>query len=216
MLNLAGYHELEATLDIVCLDLEGVLIPEIWQAVAREVDEDRLQKTTRDIPVYDDLMQYRLGIIAEIGLSLTTIQTVIARLDLLPGASHFLEQLRRDYQVAILSDTFYEFGMPFMARMGYPFLLCHKLVVSNDIITGYTLRQPDPKRNSVKAFHSLRYNVTAAGDSYNDVPMLEEADRGFFFCAPDNVIRQFPQYPVTTSYDELLAHIRADRKSVSG
>lgn len=211
MLNLAGHSRLEAALDIVCLDLEGVLIPEIWQAVAREVNEDRLQKTTRDIPVYDDLMQYRLGIIAEIGLSLTTIQKVISELDLLPGAGEFLDQLRGEYQVAILSDTFYEFGMPFMAKMGFPFLLCHKLVITNDIITGYSLRQPDPKRASVKAFHSLNYNVTAAGDSYNDVAMLEEADRGFFFCAPDNVIRQFPQYPVTTSYDELLAHIRAGK-----
>lgn len=209
MLNLAGHCGLETALDIVCLDLEGVLIPEIWQAVAREVNEDRLQKTTRDIPVYDDLMQYRLRIIAEIGLSLTTIQKVISQLDLLPGAADFLDQLRRDYQVAILSDTFYEFGMPFMAKMGFPFLLCHKLVVTNDIITGYRLRQPDPKRASVKAFHSLHYNVTAAGDSYNDVAMLEEADQGYFFCAPDNVIQQFPQYPVTTSYDELLAQIRS-------
>jgi phosphoserine/homoserine phosphotransferase len=195
-------------LDIVCLDLEGVLIPEIWQAVAREVGDDRLLKTTRDIPVYDELMQYRLGIIRETGLTLTTIREVISGLDLLPGAGEFLSALRRDYQVAILSDTFYEFGMPFMAKLGFPMLLCHKLVVTNDIITGYTIRQPDPKRQSVKAFHSLKYDVTAAGDSYNDVAMLEEADRGFFFCAPANVIREFPQYPVTRSYDELLAHIR--------
>jgi phosphoserine/homoserine phosphotransferase len=196
-------------LDIVCLDLEGVLIPEIWQAVAREVDEERLQKTTRDIPVYDELMHYRLGIIAEIGLSLTTIRKVISQLDLLPGAGQFLDSLRREYQVAILSDTFYEFGMPFMAKLGFPLLLCHRLVVTDDIITGYTLRQPDPKRASVKAFHSLNYNVTAAGDSYNDIAMLEEADRGFFFRAPDNVIRQFPQYQPTHDYAELLERIRS-------
>lgn len=195
-------------MDIVCLDLEGVLIPEIWQAVARETGDDRLLKTTRDIPVYDDLMQYRLGIIRETGLTLTTIQKVIGGLDLLPGAGEFLAELRREFQVAILSDTFYEFGMPFMAKLGFPLLLCHKLIVTHDIITGYTIRQPDPKRQSVKAFHSLKYNVTAAGDSYNDVAMLEEADRGFFFCAPENVIRQFPQYPVTRTYDELLARIR--------
>lgn len=195
-------------MDIVCLDLEGVLIPEIWQAVAREVGDDRLLKTTRHIPVYDELMQYRLGIIRETGLTLTTIREVINGLDLLPGAGDFLAALRRDYQVAILSDTFYEFGMPFMAKLGFPLLLCHKLVVTDDIITGYTIRQPDPKRQSVKAFHSLKYNVTAAGDSYNDVAMLEEADRGFFFCAPENVIREFPQYPVTRTYDELLTHIR--------
>ena len=197
-------------MDIVCLDLEGVLIPEIWQAVAREVGDERLMKTTRDIPVYDELMQYRLGIIAETGLTLTTIQRVIKGLDLLPGADRFLSELRRQYQVAILSDTFYEFGMPFMEKMGFPFLLCHKLVVTQDLITGYTLRQPDPKRASVKAFHSLHYNVTAAGDSYNDVAMLEEADRGFFFCAPATVISQFPQYPVTQTYDELLARIVGD------
>lgn len=196
-------------MDIVCLDLEGVLIPEIWQAVARETGDDRLLKTTRDIPVYDDLMQYRLRIIRETGLTLTTIQKVIGSLDLLPGAGEFLAELRREFQVAILSDTFYEFGMPFMAKLGFPLLLCHKLVVTDDIITGYTIRQPDPKRQSVKAFHSLKYNVTAAGDSYNDVAMLEEADRGFFFCAPENVISQFPQYPVTRTYDELLARIRS-------
>jgi len=197
-------------LDIVCLDLEGVLIPEIWQAVAREVGDDRLLKTTRDIPGYDELMQYRLGIIRETGLTLTTIREVISGLDLLPGAGEFLAALRRDYQVAILSDTFYEFGMPFMAKLGFPLLLCHKLVVTDDIITGYTIRQPDPKRQSVKAFHSLKYNVTAAGDSYNDVAMLEEADRGFFFCAPENVIREFPQYPVTRTYDELFGRISGE------
>ena len=197
-------------MDIVCLDLEGVLIPEIWQAVAREVGDDRLLKTTRDIPGYDELMQYRLGIIRETGLTLTTIREVISGLDLLPGAGEFLAALRRDYQVAILSDTFYEFGMPFMAKLGFPLLLCHKLVVTDDIITGYTIRQPDPKRQSVKAFHSLKYNVTAAGDSYNDVAMLEEADRGFFFCAPENVIREFPQYPVTRTYDELFGRISGE------
>ncbi|MCP5180274.1 MAG: bifunctional phosphoserine phosphatase/homoserine phosphotransferase ThrH [Pseudomonadales bacterium] len=195
-------------MDIVCLDLEGVLIPEIWQAVARKVGDDRLLKTTRDMPVYDELMQYRLGIIAELGLTLTTIRDVIASLDVLPGAREFLDALRQDYQVVILSDTFYEFGMPFMAKLGYPTLLCHRLVVTDDIITGYTLRQPDPKRAAVRAFHDLRYTVTAAGDSYNDVAMLEEADRGFFFSAPANVTAQFPQFPETATYAELLTRIR--------
>jgi len=196
-------------LDIVCLDLEGVLIPEIWQAVAREVRDDRLLVTTRDMPVYDELMQYRLRIIAEFGLTLTTIRKVIAGLDLLPGARAFLDDLRQDFQVAILSDTFYDFGMPFMAKLGFPMLLCHRLVVKNDIITGYTLRQPDPKRASVKAFHSLNYRVVAAGDSYNDVAMLEEADRGLFYSAPASITAQFPQYPATTTYGELLEAIRS-------
>ena len=187
-------------MDILCLDLEGVLVPEVWQAVAKKTEIPQLLKTTRDIPNYDDLMNYRLGIINQHGISLSQIQAAIAMLAPLPGAPDFLRWARRHFQVAIISDTFYEFAMPLMTQLEEPFLLCHKLKIEEDRIVGYRLRQKDPKRNSVKAFKSLSLNVIAAGDSFNDVSMLEEADAGFFFQAPDNVRQQFPQYPLATNY----------------
>ncbi|MEQ8484039.1 MAG: bifunctional phosphoserine phosphatase/homoserine phosphotransferase ThrH [Pseudomonadales bacterium] len=190
-------------MDILCLDLEGVLIPEIWQAVADRTGIEALRKTTRDIPVYDDLMQLRLGILAEHDLPLSLIQQVIDTLEPLPGAPEFLGWARQQYQVAIISDTFYQFAMPLMAKLGWPTLLCHRLVVEHDRIVDYRIRQPDPKRRSVQAFRSLNYRVLAAGDSYNDVSMLEEADAGFLFCAPDNVRREFPQYPYAGDYPAL-------------
>jgi phosphoserine / homoserine phosphotransferase len=190
-------------LDILCLDLEGVLIPEIWQAVADRTGIDALRKTTREVPVYDELMRMRLGILAEHDLPLSTIQQVIDQLEPLPGAPEFLGWARQHYQVAIISDTFYQFAMPLMAKLGWPTLLCHRLVVEDDRIVDYRIRQPDPKRQSVKAFRSLNYRVLAAGDSYNDVSMLEEADAGFLYCAPDNVRREFPQYPFAGDYAAL-------------
>jgi phosphoserine/homoserine phosphotransferase len=195
--------------DVLCLDLEGVLIPEIWPAVAERTQIAELQKTTRDIPVYDDLMQMRLGVLAANDLPLTLIQQVIDTLDPLPGAVEFLHWARRRYQVAIISDTFYQFAMPLMAKLGYPTLLCHKLVVENDRITGYRIRQPDPKRRSVQAFKSLQYRVLAAGDSYNDITMLEEADAGILFRAPDNVRDEFPQYPHADDYTALQRLLEA-------
>jgi len=189
--------------NVLCLDLEGVLIPEVWLAVAEETGIDALTKTTRDIPVYDELMQMRLGVLAENDLPLSMIQKVIERLDPLPGAKEFMDWARARFQVAIISDTFYEFGMPFMEKLDWPTLLCHKLVVENDRITGYTIRQPDPKRCSVRAFRSLEYKILAAGDSYNDVSMLEEADAGFFFKAPDNVRADYPQYAAAEDYEGL-------------
>lgn len=190
-------------MDVLCLDLEGVLVPEVWQAVAKETQIPELLKTTRDIPNYDDLMNYRLGIIAEHDITLSQIQAEIAKLRPLPGAADFLRWARQNYQVAIISDTFYEFAAPLMAQLDEPFLLCHKLVVADDRIVGYQLRQPDPKRCSVKAFKTLQLNVIAAGDSFNDVSMLEEAHAGIFFQAPDNVRSEFPQYPLASNYDEL-------------
>ncbi len=190
-------------MNVLCLDLEGVLIPEIWQAVADHTGIDTLRKTTRDIPVYDDLMQLRLDVLAEHDLPLSTIQWVIDGLEPLPGAPEFLGWARQRFQVAIISDTFYQFAMPLMAKLGWPTLLCHNLVVENDRIVDYSIRQPDPKRRSVQAFQSLNYRVLAAGDSYNDVSMLEEADAGFFFCAPDNVRAEFPQYPFAADYEAL-------------
>ncbi len=190
-------------MNVLCLDLEGVLIPEIWQAVADRTGIDALRKTTRDIPVYDELMELRLGVLAEHDLALSMIQDVIDGLEPLPGAPEFLGWARQHFQVAIISDTFYQFAMPMMAKLGWPTLFCHRLEIEDDRIVGYRIRQPDPKRRSVQAFQSLNYRVLAAGDSYNDVSMLEEADAGFFFCAPYNVRAEFPQYPHATDYEAL-------------
>ena len=200
-------------MNVLCLDLEGVLIPEIWLAVAEETGIEALTRTTRDIPVYDELMQMRLDVLADNDLPLSLIENVIGRLDPLPGAQAFLDWARLRFQVAIISDTFYQFAMPFMTKLGWPMLLCHRLVVDNDRITGYRIRQPDPKRCSVRAFRSLEYGILAAGDSYNDISMLEEADAGFFFKAPDNVLAEFPQYPAADDYaglQRLLAAADAD------
>ena len=194
-------------MDILCLDLEGVLVPEVWQAVAHETQIPELLKTTRDIPNYDDLMNYRLGIIEQNDITLSQIQAEIAKLAPLPGAADFLRWARQHFQVAIISDTFYEFAMPLMAQLEEPFLLCHKLQIEDDRIVGYRLRQKDPKRCSVKAFKSLSLNIIAAGDSFNDVSMLEEADAGIFFQAPDNVRQQFPHYPLASNYEELQSLI---------
>lgn len=196
--------------DVLCLDLEGVLIPEIWQAVAARTQIEALTKTTRDIPVYDELMQLRLSVLEEHGLTMSLIESVIGELEPLPGAPAFLDWARARYQVAIISDTFYEFAQPLMAKLGWPTLLCHELTVVDDRITGYQIRQPDPKRCCVRAFQSLNYRVLAAGDSYNDVSMLEEAEAGFFYCAPPNVLADYPQYPLAQSYTELQALLEAD------
>ena len=190
-------------MDVLCLDLEGVLVPEVWQAVAHATEVEGLLKTTRDIPVYEDLMKYRLELLEQHDITLSDVQEQIAKLEPLPGAYEFLQWARLHFQVAIISDTFYEFAAPLMAQLNQPFLLCHKLTVEKDRITGFKLRQPDPKRCSVKAFKSLDLRVVAAGDSFNDVSMLEEADLGIFFQAPDNVRELYPQYTLARNYDEL-------------
>ncbi len=202
-------------MNVLCLDLEGVLIPEIWLAVAAETGIEELKKTTRDIPVYDELMQLRLGVLARNDLPLSLIQRVIDTLDPLPGAQAFLDWARQRFQVAIISDTFYQFAMPFMAKLGWPTLLCHRLVVENDRIVGYRIRQPDPKRCSVRAFRSLEYKVLAAGDSYNDISMLEEADAGFFYRAPAKVLEEFPQYPAAEDYAGLRQFLTDADRSLS-
>lgn len=190
---------------LACLDLEGVLIPEVWIAVAEATGIDGLRRTTRDEPDYDALMRYRLDLLARNGLTLPEIQRVIGTLDPLPGAVEMVGWLRERFQLVILSDTFYEFGMPFMAKLGHPTLLCHKLIVEGDRIVDYALRLPDQKRAAVRAFHALNFRVIAAGDSYNDTAMLTEADAGVLFRPPANVIAEFPQFPVTTDYDGLRA-----------
>ena len=192
---------------VVTLDLEGVLIPEVWIAVAERTGIDDLRRTTRDEPDYDVLMRYRLGILAEHGLTMPLVEDVIADLAPLEGAKGFLDELRRRTQVIILSDTFEQFAAPFMAQLGMPTVFCHRLVVDRDRIVDYRLRQPDQKRHAVEALQSLNYRVIAAGDSYNDTTMLDAADAGFLFRAPPNVIDEFPQYPAMTEYDDLLAHI---------
>ena len=195
---------------MLCLDLEGVLIPEIWLAVADRTGLAALRLTTREVVNYDELMQHRLRVLDREGLKLPLIQEVISNLEPLPGAAQFLTDMRREYQVAILSDTFYEFAMPLMGKLGMPTLLCHHLEVdAAQCITGYRLRQSDPKRMAVRAFHAMGYHVVAAGDSFNDVPMLEEADAGLFFCAPDNVRGAHPQFTGTTTYAELAGEIAA-------
>ncbi|MEC8644936.1 MAG: bifunctional phosphoserine phosphatase/homoserine phosphotransferase ThrH [Pseudomonadota bacterium] len=195
-------------MDLVCLDLEGVLVPEIWVEFSNSTGIEELKLTTRDIADYDLLMSKRLSILGERGLTLSAIQEVIAQLDPLPGAKSFLDGIRMDYQLVILSDTFYEFASPLMKKLGWPTLMCHKLNISSDgVIDGYQLRQPDPKRQAVKALKSLNYKVLAAGDSYNDTTMLAEADAGFLFRAPDTVVSEFPQYPVTSDYVELRTFI---------
>lgn len=191
-------------MNLVCLDLEGVLVPEIWINVAERTGIAALRLTTRDVADYDELMAHRLRILAEHGLRLADIQAVIADMGPLPGAAEFLDGLRRVAQVVILSDTFYEFAMPLMAQLGYPTLFCHRLQVSaDDRIVGYTLRQPDSKRAAVRAFHGLNYRVVAAGDSYNDTAMLSEADAGILIRPPESVVSEFPQFPVAWTLPEL-------------
>ena len=192
-------------MNVLCLDLEGVLVPEIWQAVARDTGIRALDKTTRDIPVYDDLMHMRLQELSRHDLTLSAICAVIAGLAPLPGAVEFLAWARQRFQVAVLSDTFYDFAMPLMAKLDHPLLLCHKLVVEDDRITGYRLRQEDPKRHAVRAFRALNYRVLAAGDSFNDVSMLDEADVGIFFNAPLAVRAQHPRFAAVDNYTGLQA-----------
>ncbi len=191
---------------IACLDLEGVLVPEIWIEFAERTGIPSLRATTRDVPDYDVLMRQRLRILAEHRLGLADIQGVIAGMRPLPGAGEFLDWLRERFQVVILSDTYYEFAAPLMRQLGYPTLMCHKLGIDAEgRVVDYHLRQKDQKRQAVKAFHGLNFKVVAAGDSYNDTAMLSEADAGILFCPPDNVVREFPQFPVTRDYDELRA-----------
>jgi phosphoserine/homoserine phosphotransferase len=190
--------------EIACLDLEGVLVPEIWIKFSEKTGIPELRLTTRDIPDYDQLMTMRLGILAKHGLGLKEIQGVIATLSPLEGAKDFIDWLRARFQVVILSDTFYEFAGPLMAQLGYPTLLCHKLTVDDKgMVVGYNLRQANPKRQAICAFKTLYYRTIAVGDSYNDTTMLAEADVGILFHAPQNVIEQFPQFPAVHTYEDL-------------
>jgi phosphoserine/homoserine phosphotransferase len=203
--------------EIACLDLEGVLVPEIWIAFAEKTGIEELKKTTRDEPDYDVLMQYRLDLLKQHGLGLNEIQEVIATLSPLEGAADFVDWLRERFQVVILSDTFYEFASPLMKQLGYPTLLCHKLETdANGNVVDYKLRQANPKRQAIVGFKSMYYRTIAAGDSYNDTTMLAEADAGILFHAPDNVISEFPQFPAVQTFDDLKREfIRASNRDLS-
>ena len=195
-------------MQLVCLDLEGVLVPEIWIEFANRTGIPELRRTTRDEPDYDKLMKFRLALLAQHKLGLPDIQKVIAEMGPMAGAKDFLDDLRTRFQVIILSDTFYEFAMPLMGQLGMPTLFCHKLEAdANGFLVNYHLRMPDQKRESVKRFRELNFKVIAAGDSYNDTAMLGEAHAGILFHPPENVIREFPQYPVAMNYAELDAEI---------
>jgi len=202
--------------ELACLDLEGVLVPEIWIAFAEKTGIEELRATTRDIPDYNVLMKQRLGILDQHGLKIDDIQEVIATLQPLPGAIDFVNWLRERFQVIILSDTFYEFSQPLMRQLGWPTLFCHRLVTDDEgRVVDYKLRQEDPKRASVKALHSLNYRVIAAGDSYNDTTMLGEADVGILIHAPQNVIDEFPQFRSVANLDELKqAFVEASSREI--
>ena len=204
-------------MEIACLDLEGVLVPEIWIAFAEKTGIEELKKTTRDEPDYDVLMQYRLDLLKQHGLGLNEIQEVIATLSPLEGAADFVDWLRERFQVVILSDTFYEFASPLMKQLGYPTLLCHKLETdANGNVVDYKLRQANPKRQAIVGFKSMYYRTIAAGDSYNDTTMLAEADAGILFRAPDNVISECPQFPAVQTFDDLKREfIRASNRGLS-
>ena len=204
-------------MQIVCLDLEGVLVPEIWIAFAQRTGIAAFNRTTRDEPDYDKLMQFRLGLLRQHGLKLADIQAVIRGMAPMVGAKEFLDDLRSRYQVIILSDTFYEFADPLMQQLGRPTLFCHRLVTDSEgFVADYKLRQPNPKFHAVNALRSLNYQVIAAGDSYNDTGMLGAADAGFFIHPPPGIVAQFPQFPVNHSYAELRAAIESAATRLRG
>ena len=194
---------------IITLDLEGVLVPEIWIAVAEKTGIEALRRTTRDEPDYDVLMRQRLNILGENKLKLSDIQSVIADLSPLPGAKEFLDDLRARTQVLILSDTFLQFANPLMRQLDWPTLFCNHLEIEGDRVVNYHLRQPDQKRESVLALKSLNYTVISSGDSYNDTSMLTEAHHGILFRAPENVREEFSQFPAVEEYSDLMSQIEA-------
>jgi phosphoserine/homoserine phosphotransferase len=195
-------------MNIVCSDLEGVFVPEIWINVAEKTGIEELRLTTRDISDYDVLMRRRLAILDENGLKIDDIKAVIGTMNPLEGAVEFLNWLRSQAQIIVVSDTFDQFARPLMKKLGWPTLFCHTLSIASDgFITDYVLRQKDAKRNAVISLKNLNYNIIAMGDSYNDITMLKEADNGILFNPPDNVKNEYPEFPVTFSYEELKSII---------
>ena len=204
-------------MEIACLDLEGVLVPEIWIDFANRTGIEELKATTRDIPDYDVLMTQRLGLLRENGLKLQDIQAVIAEMSPLEGARDFIDWLRERFQVVILSDTFYQFSAPLMKQLGWPTLFCHQLETDSEgNVVDYHLRQKNPKQKSVEALHLLNYRVIAAGDSYNDTTMLGSAEVGILFHAPDNVKQEFPQFKAVDTFADLKqAFLDASERDLS-
>ena len=199
----------EITMDIVCLDMEGTLTPEIWEQVAFDSGISELNKTTRDIPSYSDLMDYRIEIMKQNNLKLSDIVEATKKLDLLDGALDFLNQVRQEFQVVILSDTFHEIAYPLMEKLGHPLLLCHTLDVdSEDNILGYKLRDLKAKKQAILGFQSMGYRCLAAGDSFNDLQMFEVADQGFFINAPETISTSMPEIPSFNAYPNLLSALR--------
>ena len=197
-------------MNMVCLDLEGVLVPEIWIAFSEESGIPELRRTTRDEPDYDKLMRWLLGILKEHGLKLSDVQNVIAKIDPLPGAKEFLDSLREVTQVVILSDTFEEFAKPLMKKLGWPTILCNNLVISEDgFISDFKMRCKDTKLTTVRAFQSIGYDTIASGDSYNDLDMILAGKAGFLFRSTEKIKNDYPQLPAFETYDELLSAIRA-------
>lgn len=197
-------------MNIVCLDMEGVLVPEIWIAFAQETGIEELKRTTRDEPDYDKLMQYRIEILKEHGLGLKEIQETISKIDPFPGAKEFLDTLRSKTQVIILSDTFEQFASPLMKKLGWPTIFCNTLdVADNGEIIGHIMRCDQSKLSTVKAFQSIGYDTIAAGDSFNDLGMIQASKAGFLFRSTEQIIKDYPQYPAFETYEELLSAIES-------
>ena len=194
-------------MEIVCLDMEGTLTPEIWERVASNTGIKELGKTTRDIPSYEDLMDMRLKIMSEKGIKLSDIQKAADSLELLPGAYEFVSNLRKDFQVVILSDTFHDIAKPLMEKLGFPFLLCHNLVIKNDQIVAYKLRHPKAKKQAILSLQQIGYRCFAAGDSHNDIQMFEVATKGFFINAPENISSKYPNINSFHNYNDLEKEI---------
>ena len=190
-------------MEIVCFDMEGTLTPEIWEQIASNTGIEEFNKTTRDIPDYSDLMDFRLKVMKENNLRLSDIQKASGELELLDGAAEFLSRIRKNFQVVILSDTFHEIAKPLMRKMGFPLLLCHNLEVNNDEVISYKLRHKQAKKQAILAFQSIGYRCIAAGDSFNDIQMFEVAESGFFINAPDKISSQYPDIPSFHNYDDL-------------
>lgn len=196
-------------MNIVCLDLEGVLVPEIWIAFAEETGIPELKRTTRDEPDYDKLMNYRINILKEHGLGLKKIQETIAKIDPMPGAKEFLDELREITQVIIISDTFTQFAGPLMKKLGYPTIFCNSLEVAEDgEITGFKMRIENSKLTTVKALQSIGYDTIASGDSHNDLGMIKASKAGFLFRSTDEIKKEYPELPAFETYDELMAAIK--------
>ena len=203
-------------MEIVCFDMEGTLTPEIWEQIALNTGVEEFNKTTRDIPDYSDLMDFRLEVMKKHNLKLSDIQKASGELNLLDGAEDFLNSIRSNFQVVILSDTFHEIAKPLMEKMGHPLLLCHNLEVENDEVISYKLRHKQAKKQAIMAFQSIGYRCIAAGDSYNDTGMLQQADSGILFCPPTNVINEFPQFPVAKNYDDFQKLLLNAREKLLG